>query len=41
LHGNLYLVVEDPALLVVPAPEMENFTGTVHVDLFFSVTRTA
>ena len=37
LDGDLYLVEEDPALIVVPAAGLEGFTGTVDVDLFFSI----
>jgi FMN phosphatase YigB (HAD superfamily) len=37
LHGNLYLVREDPALLIVPGTGPEGFDGTVDVDIFFSL----
>jgi FMN phosphatase YigB (HAD superfamily) len=37
LHDDLYRVEEDPALLVVPVRGLVDFTGDVHVDLFFSV----
>jgi hypothetical protein len=37
LHGDLYLVEEDPALIVVPAVGLDGFAGTVDVDLFFSI----
>ena len=39
LHGDLYLVEEDSALIVVPAAGLLGFTGTVDVDLFFSIHR--
>jgi hypothetical protein len=35
--GNLYLVKEDPAVLIVPTPDLERFTGRLHVDVFFSI----
>ena len=37
LHGGLYVVEADPALLVIPAPGLDGFTGEVDVDVFFSV----
>ncbi len=37
LHGDLYLVEEDPALIVIPAAGLYGFSGTVDVDLFFSI----
>ena len=37
LHGGLYLVQEDPALLVIQPEEFEQITGRVDVDLFFGV----
>ena len=37
LHGDLYVVEEDPALVVIPAPGLDGFTGQVHVDVFFSI----
>ncbi|HVP14752.1 MAG TPA: hypothetical protein VMS88_04370, partial [Terriglobales bacterium] len=37
LHDSLYLVEEDPALIVIPAPGLDGFHGEVDVDLFFSV----
>ena len=37
LHGDLYLVEDDPALIVIPAAGLHGFTGTVDVDLFFSL----
>jgi hypothetical protein len=37
LHGDLYLVEDDPALIVIPAAGLHDFTGTVDVDLFFSI----
>jgi FMN phosphatase YigB (HAD superfamily) len=37
LHGDLYLVEDAPALIVVPAAGLHGFTGTVDVDLFFSI----
>jgi FMN phosphatase YigB (HAD superfamily) len=37
LHGDLYLVEDDPALIVIPAAGLYGFTGTVDVDLFFSI----
>lgn len=39
LHGDLYLVEDDSALIVVPAAGLDAFTGTVDVDLFFSIHR--
>jgi hypothetical protein len=41
LHGDLYLVEEDSALIVVPAAGLQGFTGTVDVDLFFSIHEVA
>ena len=37
LYCNLYLVEEDPALLIVPTPGLEKFDGLVYADIFFSV----
>ena len=41
LHANLYLVTEDPAVLAVPTPDLDGFTGRVDVDLFFSLIQGA
>jgi len=40
LHDNLYLVKEDPALFVIPTDDLTDFTGTVSVDVFFSIVST-
>jgi hypothetical protein len=40
LHGDLYLVKENPAVLAFPAGDLVDFTGTVDVDIFFSVIPT-
>ena len=37
LQGNLYKLEEEPTLLAVPTPEIDDFTGTVDIDLFFSI----
>jgi predicted HAD superfamily hydrolase len=37
LYGNLYLVEEDPALLMVPTPDLVRFEGQVYVDIFFAL----
>lgn len=37
LCDNLYAVREDPALLVVRTEDLGTFTGTVNVDVFFSI----
>ena len=37
LHGNLYIVEEDPALFIIPTPELVRFAGKVHVDVFFAL----
>ena len=37
VHGNLYLVTEDPPLLTVPVNGIGEGAKTVHVDVFFGV----
>lgn len=37
LYGNLYLVEEDPALLIVTTPELVRFDGLVYADIFFAL----
>ena len=37
LYGNLFIIDEDPALFVVPTPELVRFAGKVHVDVFFAL----
>ena len=37
LYSNLYLVEEDPALLVVPTPDLVKFKGLVYADIFFAL----
>lgn len=37
LYGNLYLVEEDPALLIVPTPDLVRFEGLVYADIFFAL----
>ena len=37
LYGSLYLVEEDPALLIVPTPELVRFDGLVYADIFFAL----
>jgi hypothetical protein len=40
LHGNLYRVEQEPALMVAPL-ELERFTGWVDVDVFFGLLEAA
>jgi FMN phosphatase YigB (HAD superfamily) len=37
ISDKLLLVEESPALLSIPAPDLERFTGTVEIDVFFAL----
>jgi len=41
VHGSLYVVREEPALIALETAGLESFTGTLDVDLFFAVEEAA
>ena len=37
LHGSLWLVEDEPRLIVIPTPQLSGFRGAVDVDVFFGL----